>query len=94
MFSFETIGAQLAPIVSNKNIDFNVDNINFNNIDLLRYDENKLRINKNNLNNFKSYIQDEFNNLIKNDRPSADHFDCIKDNLSYKVIFCYYRKIN
>jgi len=74
-----------APIISNNNIDFNNENIDCSNINLLKYDENKLIINKNNLNTHNTFIQLEYNTLINNTQ--------IKDNLNYKIIFCYYSKI-
>ena len=67
-----------------KEIDFNNENIDYSNINLLRFDNNKLIINKNNLNTHNTFIQHEYNTLINNNQ--------IKDNLNYKIVFCYYYK--
>ena len=53
---------------------------------LIRFDLIKRTLNNDNIKNFKIYIQNEFNNLYN------DNY--IKDNLDYKVVFCYYRLIN
>jgi len=53
---------------------------------LIRFDLIKRTLNKENIHNFKPYIQNEFNNLYND--------DYIIDNLNYKIVFCYYRLIN
>jgi len=70
-------------------IYYKIDYSNKEQIDLLRYDTFKSRLNKNIINEISNnlyFIKEEFNNLYN------DNY--IKDNLNYKVIFCYYRRIN
>ena len=79
--------------------------IDYKNNDLLRFDENKVRMNKENINLFKKdFYKKEFNEIFLND--CNDLFDetninkdkinynkcCIRDSLTYKVVFAYYRK--
>lgn len=86
----ETITSHFAYYkVDFKNINLNDDNIDYSKIDLLKYDGTKFRINQNNLNKQPFFIKNEFNILRHNDYNS----DFIKDNLSCKIVFCYYRKI-
>jgi len=70
---------------------YKIDYINRENniIDLLRFDTFKSRLNKQIIKSLSDnfyFIKDEFNNLYND--------DCIIDNLNYKVIFCYYRRID
>ena len=86
----ETITSHFAYYkVDYKDIDLNDDNIDYSNIDLLKYDGNKFRINQHNLKHYPIFIKNEFNILRHNDYNS----DYIKDNLSCKIVFCYYRKL-
>lgn len=73
-------------LINNNKLDSHFVYYKVNNNNLIRFDTSKDTINKNNVHTKIKFIQDEFNNLYN------DNY--IKDNLNYKVIFCYYRRIN
>ena len=65
----------------------NKNKLNILNPDLLRFDTQKHRLNNNSINKLKDnhFIKIEYNNIY--------NIKGIFDNLNYKVVFCYYKKI-
>jgi len=82
-------------VVNNETLDdhFIYYKVDYINNGLIRYDTNKLRINENNLEKYPDYIKNEYKTLMKNNY-NENNYGFIKDNLSYKVVFCDYQLIN